>query len=193
MYITEDTIAGLAEKYGKPESWYAGVFCYPSEFEMIRASQKHGRSHDVTVYILKGDKIIVNAKHFYPPGLFRAPSGGIKKGEAFIDGVRREMCEETGCEINLTRFLLRTEATFYRREPDERIISSQAVQWRSLVFLADYVSGDFKFSDHHEIREVALVSWADFDNFTRVMRRTAIGGFHYRAGLHDRVRQILFP
>jgi len=193
MYITEDVIKRLAEQYGQPQSWYASMFCYPDEFEMIRASQKDGRNHDVTVYIMKADKIVVNAKHFYPPGLFRAPSGGVNKDENFHEGVRREMSEETGCEMKLKRFLLHTEATFYRREPDGKVITDETVQWRSLVFSADYTSGDFNFSDHHEIREVSLADWEDFERFSHTMRKTAIGGFHYRAALHDRVRQILFP
>lgn len=191
MYIGEDIIEHLAEEYGLPEPWHTGVLCYPDEFGMICASQRDGRNHDVTVYIRKGEKLVVNAKHFYPPGLYRAPSGGVHRNENFLAGVYREMFEETGCEIELKRFLLRTDVTFYKMMPDAEIINEERINWRSLVFLADFIKGDFKFSDRHEIREVALVNWADFDAFSRIMRRTAIGGFHYRAALHDQVRRII--
>ena len=187
MYITDDTLQSLSERYGKPRRWAVSVFAFPDEFYMIRGSQKNGRNHDVTVYVRKDDRIIVNAKHFYPPGLYRAPSGGVEPGEAFIEGAKREMREEIGCEIELDRFVLRTAVDFYLMRPDGTVDTDEVINWRSFVFTARYVDGDFDFSDRHEIREVSTAGREDFERFSRTMRRTAIGGFHYRAALHDQV------
>jgi len=191
MYITDDILEALSERYGVPRRWQVSVLAFPDEFHMIRGSRKNGRNHDVTVYIQKGDRLVVNAKHFYPPGLFRAPSGGVEKGEDFIQGALREAHEETGCEIELERFVLHSSVDFYLRHPDGAI-TDEVINWRSFVFSARYVSGDFNFSDRHEIREVSLAEWDDFIRFSRTMRQTAIGGFHYRAALHDQVRRCLF-
>ena len=70
------------------------------------------------MYIIKENKIIVVAKHFYPKGLFRAPSGGINVGEDFIDGAKREALEETGCEIEISKFLLKTNVQFKQKNSD---------------------------------------------------------------------------
>ncbi|HUV31711.1 MAG TPA: NUDIX hydrolase [Acidobacteriota bacterium] len=153
------------------------------EFDRIRFSQRNGRNHDVTLYIRKGDRLAVNAKPFYPPGLYRAPSGGLEPGEDFHDGIRREVTEEVGCEIRLDRFVLRTAATF--THGDEHI------DWRSFVFTADYVRGDFRFTDTREIAEVRLARWADFDTFGRIMRQSDVGGLHYRAALHEEVERLV--
>ncbi|MFZ5980989.1 MAG: NUDIX hydrolase [Candidatus Zixiibacteriota bacterium] len=190
MYITDDILCSLSERYGPPRIWRVSVFAFPDEFAMIRNSQKGGRNHDVTVYGQKDGRIIVNAKHFYPPGLFRAPSGGVEPGEDFVEGAKREMREETGCEMELEKFILRTAVDFYLMLPDGTI-TDRVINWRSFVFTARYVDGDFNFSDRHEIREVSLAAWEDFESFSRTMRQTAIGGFHYRAALHDQVRRWL--
>jgi 8-oxo-dGTP pyrophosphatase MutT (NUDIX family) len=119
----------------------------------------------------------------YPPGLFRAPSGGLHPGETFMEGIHREMQEEIGCEIMVDRFFLQTAVDF--------VHGNDTVFWRSFVFQAHYVSGAFNYTDHHEIREVAVVDWREFKRFGEMMRRTEIGGLHYRAELHETVAGML--
>jgi len=93
------------------------------------------------------------------------------------------MREEIGCEIELDRFLLQTAVTFS--------YGNEEIFWRSFVFLAHYVTGDFQFTDKHEIREVSLVDWSEFELFGRIMRQSDVGGFHYRAALHETVAGIV--
>ncbi len=190
MFVTEEMISDMAARYGQPER--AGFrFELPADqFGRIRASQKHGRNHDVTVYIRKDEEFVVIAKHMYPLGLYRAPSGGLRLGEPFLDGINREIMEETGCTVELERFLLRTAVSFVRCE-DGSSSGDGVIEWRSLVFLARYLSGDFQFTDHQEIREVRLATLDEFESFSRIMRATDIGGLHYRAALHDSVKRLL--
>jgi len=183
VFVTEDMIAEMAAAYGRP---YERSFAFDvprSEVERIRSSQKHGRNHDVTLYVQKDGRLVVIAKHMYPPGLFRAPSGGLHPGESFRDGIAREVREEIGCEIELERFLLRTQVEFRDR--------AESVFWRSFVFLARYVSGDFRYTDRDEVREVRLVEWSEFAEFGRIMRAMGIGGLIYRAALHETVVELL--
>jgi 8-oxo-dGTP pyrophosphatase MutT (NUDIX family) len=126
---------------------------------------------------------VVIAKHFYPPGLYRAPSGGLHPGEDFETGIAREVGEETGCSVVLDKFLLRTAVTFSHEHGN--------VFWRSFVFLADYKSGDFRHTDTYEIREVRLADWSEFESFGRIMRTMEVGGLHYRAALHETVVELL--
>ncbi|MFH1374066.1 MAG: NUDIX hydrolase [bacterium] len=183
MYVTETIIDSLSELYGVPQRAELTFPVSRDEYDRIRASQKNGRQHDFTLYIVKDHRIVVIAKHFYPPGLYRAPSGGAQPGEEILDAIHREVMEETGCYIKLEKFLLRTKVVF--------TCSPYEIAWNSFVLQAAYISGDFKFTDHREIREVRLAEPVDFQQFSAIMRKSNIGGLHYRAALHDRVKILM--
>jgi len=185
MYVTDEMISQMEQAYGQPALREFIIPCSQQEVAFVASTQRDGRNHDVTMYIQKEGKPVVIAKHFYPPNLYRAPSGGIHKGEEFEAGAKREIAEECGCDISIRRFLLRTAVRFTAREH-----GGGEINWRSFVFLADYVSGDFKFTDTHEIREVRLADWSEFEGFGRIMRQQERGGFIYRAALHEAVVEI---
>ena len=185
MFVPKETIQELSEQFGHPKEVSFSYEISVEEFERIKSSQKNGREHDVTIYIRKDDKFIVIAKHFYPQGLFRAPSGGINPNEDFIAGAKREVLEETGCEVSIQKFLLQTHVQF------KLVNSDKVINWHSYVFLAEYISGDFQFTDTNEIREVTTVTLAEYEKFSATMRSTSIGGLHYRADMHDVVKQLL--
>ena len=182
MYVSEEMIDSLVSLYGRPEPARFTFSVDASEYRRIRSSQKNGRKHDFTLYIVKDDRIVVIAKHLYPPGLYRAPSGGLKPGEDVHVGIMRETIEETGCEIELQRFLLRSEV-FFTSDID-------SIEWNTYVFRAKYLRGDFNFTDRKEIREVRLASWDEFETFSAIMGQSKVGGLHYRAALHEAVQKL---
>ena len=183
MFVTDKMIEDMAARYGHPHLRKFHFDVTATELARIRSSQKEGRNHDVTLYIRKGEQLIVIAKHMYPPDLYRAPSGGLKPGEPFETGIAREIAEETGCEIELGQFFLQTAVDF--------CYGSDCLFWRSFLFLAVYKSGDFKYTDHDEISDVRVVDWSEFESFGRIMRSTDIGGLHYRAALHETVVELM--
>lgn len=185
MFIKKETIQQLSEQFGQPKDMFFEFDVSEKEYNGIKSSQKNGREHDVTLYIVKDKKIIVIAKHFYPQGLFRAPSGGINPGEDFVKGAKREAREETGCEIQFEKFLLKTNIQFKQTESDK------VINWHSYIFQAKYISGKFEFTDTKEIREVALVDLEQFEKYSETMRASSVGGLHYRAALHDEVKKLL--
>lgn len=251
MFVTDDMIREMEERFGKPETRDFRIECSISELQRIASSQKSGRNHDVTLYVRKGEQWVVIAKHPYPDGLFRSPSGGIHPGEDFMTGINREVAEELGCRVRLERFLLRTNVDFHLppkglmplvdpppgavrllygppltdmirkrrgrisvyRVPDENVEPEElltplpaknektrrgpapsfpeSIYWRSFVFLATYVDGDFNYTDHDEIREVKVVDWDQFAEYGKIMRKSGSGGLRYRADLHEVVAQIL--
>ncbi len=183
MFVTQDMVDAMAARYGVPER---ATFLFPvkdDEFSFIRSTQKNERRHDVTLYIHKDDAIIVIAKHHYPPGMYRAPSGGLHPGESFECGIAREVMEETGTQIELERFLLESHVTFTN--------SIGTIPWTSFVFQARYVTGDFVFTDTREIREVRTAKLTEFAAYAQIMRSMEVGGLHYRAALHERVEPLL--
>lgn len=187
MYVTGKMIGDMVDRYGQPAFMEYRFPVEEKEYRLILGSQKDGRMHDVTVYTVKEGRIVVIAKHFYPPGMYRAPSGGLIPGEPFEDGLKREIWEETGCEIALSSFLLKTKVTFFLKSD----MGENVIDWNSFVFQADYLKGDFNFTDKREIREVRLARPEEFEDFSRIMRQSDIGGLHYRAALHDTVKGLL--
>lgn len=182
MYVTDEMLAGLVAKYGQPKEKTFEIATSRPEFDRIKGSQKHGRNHDFTLYVMKGKEVIVIAKPFYPAGMYRAPSGGLNPGEDAEIGMAREAIEETGCQITLSRFLLTTNVSF--------VCESDVIKWRSFVFRAEYSGGDFEWTDKREISEVRLARLDEFAGFSEIMRSTDIGGLHYRAALHDDVMAV---
>jgi len=183
MYVSSEAIVEIERRFGKPELRETRFEMGESEFDGLKRSQKHGRSHDITLFIRKGDEFIVNAKHFYPENLYRPPSGGLEPGEDFVEGALREAKEETGCDVRLDKYILRINVEFYN--------NSESVLWTSHIFLAEYLSGKLFPIDSREIREVCLATISDFPRFKEMMLKTDRGGFHYRAFLHDEVLNLL--
>jgi ADP-ribose pyrophosphatase YjhB (NUDIX family) len=183
MYITSEMIEDTVALYGQPGIISMEAEVSNSEFEFIKSTQKNDRAHDVTFYIFNGSKLIVNAKHNYPKGLYRAPSGGLKPGEGFAEGLKREAYEETGTIVEPDKFLLIINVTF--------IAGEKKLEWTSYIFRAKYISGDLKVIDTREIREVIWTDLGAFDSYKKIIHTTDIGGLHYRARLHDAVKGLL--
>jgi len=183
MFVTPEIIADIEKQYGKPEKRSTRFEMTDEHFANLKSSQKNGRSHDVTLFIRKDDKFVVIAKHFYPPGLYRPPSGGINPGEYFVDGAKREAREETGCDVELVRYLMRISVEFF--------CGAEAVDWTSHVFLADYISGVLGPLDKVEIREATLAGIDKFAHFKELLLSSGSGGMRYRAYLHDEILRIL--
>lgn len=113
MFVTDEMISEMETRFGVPEERTYRIPTTAREMARIASSQKNGRNHDVTLYVQKDDKWIVIAKHAYPAGLFRSPSGGLDPGEDFVTGSNREAAEELGCTVALERFILKTNVEFF--------------------------------------------------------------------------------
>ncbi|MFH2037336.1 MAG: NUDIX hydrolase [Candidatus Zixiibacteriota bacterium] len=183
MYITPEMIDHIAVQYGRPKQISMTAPVKNSEFEFIKTTQRNKRAHDVTFYIFNGDKLVVNAKHSYPEGLFRAPSGGLKPGEDFESGIKREAYEETGVKIELEKFLLIIDVNFTTGDRD--------LKWTSYIFKGRYLSGELKVIDTREIREVRYADLSEFEKFKGIIKTLDWGGLSYRARLHNEVLKLL--
>ncbi|MDP3025474.1 MAG: NUDIX hydrolase [candidate division Zixibacteria bacterium] len=137
-----------------------------------------GRNSDVTLFIFKEGKVIVISKPWYPPGLYRAPSGGVRPGESLEEVALREAYEETGAKIKLQRYILRIKVTFSHNQKD--------VIWTSHIFTAKYLSGKIKPVDTKEIKEAKLMSLKELSSLKPLLLKTRLGGLAYRAALTER-------
>jgi len=185
-YLRADDIALMEEKYGCPAEYETEIEMTPNELDVVSRSQKNGRAHDITLFIFKGNQFLFNAKHFYPPDLFRAPSGAAKPGESIIDGAKREAYEETGVEIELERYLARFQVRFINDQD-----TKEHIDWTSHVFKARYISGEVDPKDTREISEARFVEFDEIPRFNQIMRKIGIGGFRYRVFLTEHTIKLL--
>jgi len=175
----------MKRRFGEPDYLSRIQPVTSKELEFIKSTTMNGRIHDITLFISKNDGYIFISKAFYPPGLFRAPSGGVNFGEDFEEGAKREAREETGVEIELEIFMLIIDVQF-KSEDD-------FLDWRSYIFKASYVSGEIEPQDKHEISAARLVHLDEIPKFREIMLSSGRGGFAYRAFLTDESIKRLKP
>ncbi len=182
MYITQETLNRLENKYGVPRILRTAYTMDQQAFDLLKWSMRHGRAHDVTLFISKGDKIAVIRKPSYPLDVYRPPSGGVERGEDFEAGARREAYEETGLEIQLHRYLLKVYVGFS--------FGDEEVFWTSHVFAAQVISGCLQPVD---TKEIADARWATIDelntNLLKVLQKSESAGLRYRAELQAATMQ----
>jgi 8-oxo-dGTP pyrophosphatase MutT (NUDIX family) len=182
LYVGPELIAEAEARFGRPAEQDFAVDAAPAEIAFIRATQKHGRAHDVTLVIADRDLFATIAKHSYPPGLFRFPSGGADPGETLEEAGLREGREETGLEIALTRYLLRARTRF-------RCTSGgDVIDWTTHVFAAAVSGGRLEPLDRREIREAAWLSRAELLGPVRdALLARPEAGLRYRGRLQDAI------
>lgn len=198
MYITAETIGELEKKYGRPNELSFAYEMTRREFEVVRASQKHGRSHDVTLFIFDKDDqsasrnhsargnlddgvpVVVIRKPMYPPGAYRAPSGGVAPGEPFEQGALREAYEETGLVVSLEKYIIRARVCFSS--------GARLIDWTSHVFTSSSAGGKLDPIDTHEIAEARFVTIREMMVSIRsALLASGSTGLRYRSELADAV------
>ena len=150
MFIAPETVRSWEASYGSPRTFRFRHEVSAGEISMIIASQKNRRAHDITFFITEGENVVAIAKHNYPPGIYRAPGGGLEPGESLEAGAGREAMEETGLDIVLERYLVRAEVQFFAGE--------KSVDWTTHVFSARSTGGYLYARDTKEISEVRRVT-----------------------------------
>lgn len=144
---------------------------------MIRRSQRHGRAHDVTTFIFGDGLLAVIAKHSYPPGIFRAPGGGLEPGEALLAGAARETLEETGLPFTAERYLLRVYARF--------TCGAEHLEWTTHIIGG---SAPFVPPTPRDVREIREARWIEppelIGPIAERMLATGRPLFAYRVALH---------
>ena len=180
MYITQEVLNKIERKYGVPDILHTRYTMNRAEFDLLEWSMRNGRRHDVTLFISneEKDKIVVIRKPSYPKGVYRPPSGGIEPGEDFEIGARREAYEETGLEIKLQKYALRSHV--------DLAFEDEIVAWTSHVLAARVIGGRLEPVDK---KEIAGVRWATINELRTDLlvrlQQSDSSGLQYRAELQD--------
>jgi ADP-ribose pyrophosphatase YjhB (NUDIX family) len=176
MHVTDAVLAPLRERYGGPAhlAWEGDV----SAQELALITYDASRRHDVTLFIFDGDRLALIRKPHFSPGIWRTPGGGIRPGEDFAAGARREALEETGLEIELERYLVLADACFRH--------DGQTIPWQTHVFAARAVGGELAPRDTHEIAGARWGTTAELAGPIRdALLATGRALWRYRVALHD--------
>lgn len=185
MFITRQQVEKLERKYGKPVEATQRVEISLPELELIKSSQKkHNRAHDVTMFIFNSrNELAMIAKHFYPPGAYRPPSGGINPGEEMEAGILREAKEETGLPIKLERFILLNRVIFTAGEAQ--------IPWTTYVFSA---RGEGPLIPE-DTKEISGAKWGTIQELNTSIKDIFLSLdaklFKYRVDLHQTVASLI--
>ncbi len=178
MYVETKLIEEVEAGLGKPRVLHLEHEIGEAELAFVRATQKHGRAHDLTLFIFNGDRLALIRKPMFRRPIYRAPSGGLNPGESFEEGARREAREETGLEIELERYLLRVHVRFTGGE--------DSLDWTSHVFQARAVGGQLGALDTSEIAETIYGTVEELQGHIRqALLDSGRGLLAYRVALTD--------
>jgi ADP-ribose pyrophosphatase YjhB (NUDIX family) len=184
MYVDAKQVEEIETQLGKPQILDLEHEIGDREIAFVRATQKHGRAHDITLFIFDDDRLALIRKPMFRRPIFRAPSGGLNPGESFEHGSLREAWEETGLEIELERYLLRVHVRFTGED--------DSLDWTSHVFRARKVGGRLEAHDKSEIAETV---YGTIEELQGPIRDALLGNggrlLAYRVALTDAAVGIL--
>lgn len=87
-------------------------------------------------------RVLLMTKRFYPPGLFRLPTGGMARGETAEAAFVREAREETGLTVEIDKYLGKIDYLL--------VYDDYRQSFTSHVFLAKPTDGDIAPEDDDE-------------------------------------------
>jgi len=106
--INSEEIEALGRRFGPSQRWHAVVEMGAANFSYWwrKIVQKANRRGEAVFAIQRPDgHVLVHTKSIYPLDLYRLPTGGIYPTESVLDGLQREVFEETGLTPTLNRYL----------------------------------------------------------------------------------------
>jgi ADP-ribose pyrophosphatase YjhB (NUDIX family) len=185
--IVSDEVAELSTHYGAPLrrcfDLQADDYIYSYRF-----NKTIDRRAEVVFAIEDGvGQLWVHNKSHYPQNIFRLPTGGVHWHELVVDGLLREVKEETGLEVEVARFLGIIEYRFW--------YGGAMAAFASYIFHVRSSCVDCPKVPHGEvIAEFRAVSPRELQQLARNLRdlegkRRAWG--EWRALAHDLVYEAL--
>jgi 8-oxo-dGTP pyrophosphatase MutT (NUDIX family) len=184
-------IAALEQTYGPFPRQHYRLKVRRQHFEYWGEKVLYDRRGEVVLVVQRVSKeVLLHTKVFYPPGIYRLPSGGVSWGEGVVDALRREALEETGFTSRNEQPLGLISYDFQR--------GGRSVPFVSYVFLLTGVEGQPAVHDEGErISDFRWVPLSELGTVAEALRslpedspgRQDWGRF--RALVHEFVAQLL--
>lgn len=184
MHVDEAALAPVRARYGTPRPLDVELEISAAERDLVLASTRKDRHHDVTFFVFRGPLLALIRKPHYTTGLWRPPGGGLRPDEPFEEGVRREAREELGVEIELRRYLVHVAARFRHGETE--------IPWHTHVFEATTAAERL---DPLDRREISAARWGTVEELAGPIREALLATgralWRYRVALHDAALEAL--
>jgi 8-oxo-dGTP diphosphatase len=109
------------------------------------------------IVVHEGKILLLTARN---AGLLALPGGGVNLDESLVDGLKREVREETGIEVDNGRFLHFNEQFFYYDPTDEA--------FHAFLFLYDCKPLSFDLVSDEDVDDVEVIEprWYDIEGLT---------------------------
>jgi 8-oxo-dGTP pyrophosphatase MutT (NUDIX family) len=108
---------------------------------------RQNRRREVCMVLRRKSGLFLSfTKTFYPPGVYRLLTGGVEPGESVRHALLREVREETGLQVTVSRFL-----SVVAYHPEDSVSNDGGLpHYRTFVFLLDEVGGTLGALDQTE-------------------------------------------
>jgi ADP-ribose pyrophosphatase YjhB (NUDIX family) len=186
---TSREIEELGRRYGPPR--LVRVAIDDSFDDPIRKPDRFG---EVCMVIRRpSGTLLVAIKTFYPRGAYRLPTGGIHHGERIRDAALREGREETGLDLEITRFLAHIT---YRGQDPAPLFHTFALLFKERGGTLGALDASEQIESWKEIEVSELPKVADYLDDLKVEGTRSIGGDwrawgRFRAVVHRVVHHAL--
>jgi 8-oxo-dGTP pyrophosphatase MutT (NUDIX family) len=141
--IDPQEMAALKRTHGSFSQQHCPLTVGPEHLEYWGEKLYHDRRGEVVLVVHRASQeVLLHTKVFYPPGIYRLPSGGVSWGETVSEALRREAYEETGLTTWNEQFL---GLVSYEFQGDFR-----SLPFVSFVFLLMGVEGQPAAQDESE-------------------------------------------
>lgn len=185
-HLTEDLYRPVEALLGRPASYdWTYPITEPEMTMVVSSTRGQTRLHDVTFLIRnEAGQYALIRKHTYPEGAWRAPGGGVARGESMLEGAAREALEETGLTVAWERYLARFQVRF---------TCGETVQpWTTHLLVGRASGGALQTADP---KEIDGTRWGTLDELSgpiaAIMLGTGRGLFAYRVALHREAQRLL--
>jgi ADP-ribose pyrophosphatase YjhB (NUDIX family) len=145
----EAEIGGLARRVGVPRRWRREYETTSEQAGWVKKMLKR-RGEVILVVPTAEGRIWLHTKQFYPPGVYRLPSGGIHQRESVEEAASRELYEEMGFKPELARFLGVVENVF-KFDRETLVYPSYILETRSITDPPSVSDPDEAISGFREI------------------------------------------
>ncbi len=181
ILYTASELQALEETFGPLRREAVDLTVGPDSDAFWHPMQVKNRRGEVVLVLQPAPgQVLVHTKTFYPPGVYRLPTGGILPGEAVLDALRREAAEEIGLSVEPERFLGLVEYRFHR-EAEEAFFASWAFLLRPVGRVAPHSQdtgeqiAEFRAVPVEDLPRIAAQlralpsPWADWGRFRAVV------------------------
>ena len=140
------------ERYGTPSLQRLTLEVTPDTLAYWRRVRERRVAEVIMLLRRKNGGYLVHTKAFYPKGVYRLISGGIKPDEDLVEAVHRETQEETSLQVGIDRFLAVFQYRFRR--------ASESQGFTSYLFHVSELEGYLEVGDPTEaitgFRDISL-------------------------------------